>query len=272
MRRPPITAAQFGAFTLVETLISMTIGAFVIGGLLSGAVAVRKSIDGTDRYVTGVNNSTRLMDYVVQDLRRSVRVGTLVGGTNTPYKNDTTGFSVTASNILTINIPDYYGSNTPDNSFGSSFKSSRYSRRNLDNGATYWVSANSILNGTIPWAEAATTIAATPAVRYAPAGTSNGEIQVRYYRKARSASDSSICYFRAEYPSSSNTPNITKEIAERISDNISTTTLTVFVTTPASGRSAYRVQSGFTPRYSAFPSASGTREVVGITSRNQRRD
>ena len=271
MRRQ-LTSTQFGAYTLVETMISAVIGMFVIGGLLAGAVAVRKSVDGTERYVTGINNSTRLMDYVVQDLRRSVRVGTLVSGTNTPYKTGTTGFSVTSSNILTINIPDYYGSNTPDNSFGSSFKSSRYSRRNLDSGTTYWVSANSILNGTVPWTEAATTIGSTQAPRYAPVGTSNGEIQVRYFRAARSAADGSICYFRAEYPSSSNTPNITKEIANRISDNISTTTLTVFVTTPASGRSVYRVQSGFTPRYSALSSTSGTREVVGITSRNQRRD
>src|SRR6185369_13138391 len=99
MRTPKFITTAFGAFTLVETLVSMAIGTFVIGGLLSGAMAVRKSIDGTERYVTGINNSSRLMDYVVQDLRRSVRVGTLVSGTNTPYKNDTTGFSVSPTNI-----------------------------------------------------------------------------------------------------------------------------------------------------------------------------
>jgi Tfp pilus assembly protein PilW len=272
MRHPHFNATTAAAFTLVETMISMAIGTFVIGGLLTGAIAVRKSIDGTERYVTGINNTTRLMDYVVQDLRRAVRVGKLVGATNTPYKNDTTGFSVTTTNILTINIPDYYGSNTPDNSLGSSFKSSRYNRTNLDSGSAYWVATNSLLNGTVPWAEAATTIGSAPAVRYAPAATSNGEIQVRYYRGPRSASDSSVCYFRAEYPSASNTPNNIREVAEKISDNISTTTLTTFVTTPASGRSVFRVQSGFTPRYSIFPSTSGTREVVGVTSRNQRRD
>ena len=253
-------------------MLAMTAGTIVLGTLVAASVAVRKSIITTDRYVTGINNSTRLMDYVAQDLRRAVRVGTLVGGANTAYKSDSTGFSVTTTNILTINVPDYYASNTPNNGAGSTFKTSRYQRSTLDTASTYWISSGSIMNGVVPWAEATTKVGSSDTARYAPAATSNGEIQVRYYRAARSQSDPSVCYFRGEYPAASNTAIATKEIAERISNAASTTTLTVFVTTPANGRSVFTVQSGFTSRYGNTPTTAGTREVVGITSRNPRRD
>ena len=238
MRIPLSISARRRAFTVVEMMLAMTAGTIVLGTLIAGSVAVRKSIITTDRYVTGMNNSTRLMDYVAQDLRRAVRVGTLVGGTNTAYKNDSTGFSVTTTNILTINVPDYYASNTPNNGAGSTFKTSRYQRSTLDTSSTYWASSGSLMNGVVPWSEATTTVGSAATARYAPVATSTGEIQVRYYRAARSGSDPSVCYFRGEYPANSNTAIATKEIAERISNAASTS----------------------------------TREVVGITSRNPRRD
>ena len=61
----------------------------------------------------------RLVDYVGLDLSRAVRVGQLVGAVNTPFKTQST-FLVTETNTLTINIPDYYGSNTPTKTAGSS--------------------------------------------------------------------------------------------------------------------------------------------------------
>ena len=213
------------------------------------------------------------MDYIAEDLRRAVRVGTLVSGTNTALKNDPNGFIITDTNVLTINIPDYYTSNTRNNAFGSSFKTSRYSRSTLDTSATYNSNGTgSILNGVIPWSEATTTVGSVPTTRFAPIASGSGEIQVRYYRGPRSAQDSTICFFRAEYPSNSNTPNFIQEIAERIVDGTSTITLKVFAITNVGQPSLFRLQSSFNSEFTKSRTSVGTEETVVVTTRNTRRD
>ena len=145
-------------FSLLQMLVSASVGMVVIATLLSGAMVLRKSFSATDRYVTGINNESRLMDHVARDLRRALRVGMLVNGTNTPFK-DYNDFVVTEDSILTINIPDYYASNTPDNAEGASYKTSRYSRARLE--ATYTGNVNAKLDGIVPYDEATTSVGST---------------------------------------------------------------------------------------------------------------
>ena len=272
MRRAHLSKIRRRGTTLAELLMAISSGMLVIGGMIIGAIAVRKAISATDRYITSTNNQTRVMDYVGADLRRALRVATLTGGVSTPLKSNSTGFGVTETNILTINIPDIYASNTPDNTAGSTYKTSRYARGTLDTSATYWVGAGSLMNGVVPWAEATRGSGTSATARYAPTGVGTGEIQVRYYRAKRSLSDPALCYFRAEYPDGSNTPNNTVEVAERVVDALSTTTLLVFATTPSSGRTVFTIQSTFNSAFSRANLSVGTREAVGVSSRNTRRD
>ena len=267
-------ASTRSAFSLVETMVASGAGLLLVALLASAAFAVQKSIAATSHYVTGVNNENRLVDYVAQDLRRALRVGTIASGTYATAKN-LSSFSVNETSILAINIPDYYGSNTPDNARASTFKSSRYPRSSLNTLPVYNSNGVALLNGCVPWAEAATTVNSKPATRFTPAASGNGEIQVRYFRGTRSASDNTVCFFRTEYPVASNTPNFPKkDIAERIADTTSSTILLVSGYSVGSTPGLrYRIQSSFTPRFRRMnTSTAGTEQYVEVSLRNPRRD
>ena len=274
MRKIVFIASRRSAFTLVETMVASAAGLLLVAALASAAFAVQKSIAATSQYVTGINNENRLVDYIAQDLRRALRVGTQTSGGYTTAKN-ISSFSITEGTMLAINIPDYYGSNTPSNTGGSTFKSSRYPRASLNTLSAYNSNGVALLNGCVPWAEAATTVSSKPATRFAPTASGNGEIQVRYFRGTRSATDATTCFFRAEYPAASNTPNFPKkDIAERIVDSSSSTILVVngysVGSTPGM---RYRIQSSFTPRFRRANAANaGTEQYVEVTLRNPRRD
>ena len=262
------------AFTLVETLVAVGAGLLLIGIVASASIGVQRSISATSQCATSMNNENRLLDYVAQDLRRSVRVGTIASGTYATVRNFSS-FSVTDTAILAINIPDYYGSNTPNNAAGSTFKTTRYDRNVLNVGWAFNSSGISTLRGCIPWSEAVTTINSKPVTRFAPAAAGTGEIQVRYFRGPRSASDRTVCFFRGEYPSNSNAANFPpREIAEKVVDDTSSTALLLSgygVGTTQGMR--YRVQSSFTPKYrSKNTSTAGTEQYVEVTLRNPRRD
>lgn len=272
----PIRRRQ--AFTLLELLVSASVGFAVLAGLISAAIAIQRSISATNHYLASANNGNRLVDYVAQDLRRAVRVGTLVAGANTALKNNAS-FTVTETNTLTINIPDYYGSNTPNNASGSTFKRSRYARTDLNTQAAFnGNGAGSPLNGCVPWSEAVTLVGSIQSPRFAPVAAGSGEIQVRYYRGPRSGTDPTVCFFRAEHPSASNTPNSpAREIAERVIVGSSVTSLIITapnlaVTDPNYGRS-FEIKSNFTPKYGRSTiAAASTDQYVAVFLRNMRRD
>jgi hypothetical protein len=249
----------------------MLTASVVLAALTAAAVGIRKSITATHQYAVNVANETRLMDYVAQDLRRAVRVSMLnsTTGTSTVMKNYS-NYTITDTNVLTLRIPDYYGSNTRDNTAGSSYKTTRYPRATLNTATAYNGNGTAKLNGIVPWADAVSTLNGKRITRFAPAGAGDGEIEVRYYRGTRSTTDGSICFFRSEYASGATTPSQVREIAERISDNTSTTSLTV---TGKNDGLIFRMQSTFTPRY-RFTGATtaGTETFVEVSCRNARRD
>ena len=274
MKRAFIFDSARSAFTIVEMMVAAGSGLLLLAIVASASVAVQRSISATSQSATSMNNENRLLDYVAQDLRRALRVGTINSGTYATAKNFSS-FSVNESAILAINIPDYYGSNTPNNAAGSTFKTTRYARNTLNTSSTYNSSGISTLNGCVPWSEAVTTSNSKSVPRFAPAASSTGEIQVRYFRGQRSATDATVCFFRGEYPSNSNTPNSPpRDIAERIVSPTSSTALLVSGYSVGTTQGLrYRVQSSFTPKYrSQNTSTAGTEQYVEVTLRNPRRD
>ena len=168
-------------FTLVETMFAMTVGAIILGIFTYAGMGITRSLSGTERYVVGIANENRIMDYVAADLRRAVRVSILTGSTSTPLKNSgTTTYSISDTTFLVLSIPDYYASNAPDNSKGSAFKMTRYLRSTLNSSPAYNGNGNSLLNGVVPWVDAQTVVSNRNVTRFAPASTGTGEIQVRY--------------------------------------------------------------------------------------------
>lgn len=260
-----------GGFTLVETMLAMTVGVVILGVFTYAGLGITRSLSGTERYIVGVANENRLMDYVAADLRRAVRVSALTGGVSTVLKNTgATTYSITTTTTLVLSIPDYYGANTPDNLKGSTFKTTRYPRTTLNTSLTYNGNANPLLNGVVPWVDAQTVVANKNVTRFAPAASGTGELEVRYYRGVRSASDPTVCYFRAEYPSGSATAISTVEIAERVSDNLSTTTLLI---SARNNGQVFQLQSSFTPTYRRTGATSApTTGVLEVSARNPRRD
>ena len=264
------TGCQRGA-TLVELMVSLPIALVVLGVVTYGSLGIGRSITATDQYMVGVANTNRIADAVGADLRRAVRVSLISGATTTAIKDTgSTTYTVNSSSILAISIPDYYGTNTPNNSAGSTYKTSRYPRATLNTGGTYNGNSNALLNGIVPWAEAQTTVNTKAVTRFAPSTAGNGEIQIRYYTGPRSSTDATQCFLRSEYPSGATTPSSTREIAARITDSTSTTTLSI---SGMNGGQTFQLQSSFTPRY-RFTGSSPTSStaVVQVSARNPRRD
>jgi type II secretory pathway pseudopilin PulG len=287
------------AFTLLEMMLSVGIGVMVLAVLIESLVSIQKSLNATDELSLRTNNGARLADAVARDLRRAVGVGTVNGtGTYTAINQSTaavttgTGLSdqntvamVTASSGLAIVIPDFYASNTPDNSLGSTYKTSRYDRLTVLNvSSTYnpyaTSSANAALNGVVPWTQAIS----SQQVAYNSTGT--GLIQVRYTEGPRSSTDSTPCFFRTEYPQGSNTPNSASvEIAEQVIESDSATTLILIdpdrgsPTLVINGKSVkvtdngthYRIQTSFTSRYRFTTNTYGIDQYVDVYLRNPRR-
>jgi hypothetical protein len=261
-------ARKTRAFTLTELLLASAAGIVILGGLLAGTVFIQRNISATSLYATGINDQNRLMDYVARDLRRALRVSLLASGTETALKTFAP-IAITESNVLAITVPDYYASNVPNNASMAPFKVTRYPRGTLNVGPQFNGYPNPLLNGCVPWSEALTG-GSNPSARYAPVAAGSGEIQVRYFRGARSATDATPCFFRGEYPPGSATASLLEEIAERVIDPISSTRLLL------SGRAngtVFRLQSGFIPRFKRLnPSGLGTEQFVEVTLRNVRRD
>ncbi len=261
---------QTGA-TLVEVMVTMSIAVVVMGVLTYASLGITRSLSGTDQYMIGVGNTNRVLDSISADLRRAVRVRIISGPTSIPIKDTgATTYTVGTSNILAISVPDYYASNMPNNAAGSTYKTTRYPRATLDTDGNYNGNGNALLNGTIPWAVAQTTVDGKAVTRFAPISAGSGEIEIRYYTGPRSPSDSTLCFLRSEYPSGATRPSSIREIAARITDSTSTTTVTI------RGRNAgqtFQLQSSFSPRFSlkaGSPMASTA--VLEVNTRNPRRD
>lgn len=147
-------------FTLVELMIAMTVSVIILGIFTYAGLGITRNLSATERYIVGIANENRIMDYVAADLRRAVRVSILTGSTSTILKDSgNTTYSITGSTLLVLSLPDYYASNTPNNTKGSTFKTTRYPRTTLNSSSTYNGNSNTLLNGIVPWVDAQTVVA-----------------------------------------------------------------------------------------------------------------
>lgn len=257
--------------TLVELMIAMVVAVAVLGILTYASMGFSRGISGADQYMTGVANTNRILDAVSQDLRRAVRVGILNGGTITPIKSTgTASFTISASNVLAISVPDYYASNTPNNTAGSNFKSTRYPRSTLNSAATFNSYAATILNGTIPWADAQITVNGKRVTRFAPASAGGRRNADSLLHRAEVGVGFHDLLPPERVRLRCHDADFTREIAARITDSTSTTTLTIGA---ANNGQVFRLQSSFTPRFrrTAVSPASST-AIVEVSTRNLRRD
>lgn len=255
--------------TLMEVMVSAVAASAILGALITASVSIQRSITSTNQFVANTTGQSRLMDYIAQDLRRSVRIGTLVGGARAPLRSQQK-FPVTSASILTIDVPDYYAANTPDNAFGSPYKTARYLRASLNSDAAYNNKPNPKLNGVIPWTEATVALNHRFVTRFAPPAAGDGTIEVRYFQAARGHGDPTMCYFRAEYPSGASTPSEVREIADSVSAQTAATTLTISGLSDGNG---FRIESAYTPRRAMAGVPVGTATArLDVTLRNPRRD
>ncbi len=256
---------------LVELMVTVSVAVVVVGVLVYASTGISRSVTATDQYMVGVANTNRILDTIALDVRRAVRIGILSGTTTTPIKDTgTTTYTVGSSSILVIYVPDYYGSNTPNNVAGSTYKTTRYSRETLNSSSTYNSSGKTLLNGIVPWTDAQTTVNDKAVTRFTPIAAGTGELQIRYYTGQRSNKDATQCLLRSEYPSGATSPSSTRDIAEKITDSTSTTSIVI---SGANGGQTIRLQSSFTPRFrlkGASPTSATT--VVDVNPRNPRRD
>jgi hypothetical protein len=226
----------------------MAVTLVVLAGAMTGVVSLQKSLAGSTQYAAGFNDGTRLVDSISRDLRNAIRVSRLTSGTASAFKS---GFFVIAeTDQLVVTVPDFYESNVPDNSSGSAYKTSKYSRSNLNasSGETFFPYTN--------------VVAVIGTVRVP---TYSGELEIRYLRKARSAQDPTLCYFRQEYDGGA-TPVLRSE--EEIAERAESVRLSI----TALNRSQFRVLTSFSPKWSGEPRRAGTLQASVVKLLNARRD
>jgi Tfp pilus assembly protein PilW len=90
MKVAPIGIASGNAFTLVETMISLTVGGFLLGGMILGFSTFQQIFAGIDDYYTATSDQMRVLDFIGQDMRRAIS-GSVTNGTTK----------------LTLTLPDY---------------------------------------------------------------------------------------------------------------------------------------------------------------------
>ena len=90
MKVARIRIASKNAFTLVETMISLTVGGFLLGGMILGFSTFQQIFAGIDDYYTATSDQMRVLDFIGQDMRRAIS-GSVTNGTTK----------------LTLTLPDY---------------------------------------------------------------------------------------------------------------------------------------------------------------------
>jgi hypothetical protein len=264
-------------FTLLEVAIAGTVGVMILTVLLSTSISLQRSMTVTEHYARAANDGNRLLDYVVQDLRRAVRVGSVQGGVYQPLKSGGSA-EVDGTSELVISIPDYYASNS-ETAGDEAFAAPRYARSTLNLLPLFNGNSSTSLDGTVRWNEAVTKVGSVETTRFAPSNLGNGEVQVRYFRAERSDGSGTLCFYRGEYRPGSTAPNFPPaEIAARTSDTLSDP-LGLRVRAahlPATDRRAgklFTVTTSFAPRFrrSAAPGERAEQSLT-ILLRNGRRD
>ncbi|HEY3603002.1 MAG TPA: prepilin-type N-terminal cleavage/methylation domain-containing protein [Chthoniobacterales bacterium] len=87
MRYPSLICK--GAFTLVEMMMAMACGSFILASVLTAGTALQRSFMAVQGYSMAEGDQLRVSDYIALDCRRAIS-------------------AAVANNILTLTIPQYY--------------------------------------------------------------------------------------------------------------------------------------------------------------------
>jgi prepilin-type N-terminal cleavage/methylation domain-containing protein len=235
-------------FTLVELLFAVAVTSLVIAGATAGILSLQRSFARSKQYAYGMNDASRLVDYVSRDLRNAVKISRRTSGVATRLGSGTlTPFEVTDVNELVLFVPDYFVSNVPDNSSGSDYKRSRFNRSGLPlaNGQTYF-NYNDII----------TVVGSSRLPKYP------GFLEIRYLKKARSPQDATLCFFRQEYEGS------TLRLEREIADKVESSTLTIV---PVED-DKFQIVGRFSPKWASDAARDATRQFSTVKLPNRRRD
>ncbi len=109
-------------FTVVEMLVSITCGSFILAAIVLAGVSLQKSYAALEGYSTAQADQLRVLDYIALDCRRAIAGNVPGSNTNaTPY-TDTGSFvngswahSNTGNTALILTLPTYYNSPTSSN-------------------------------------------------------------------------------------------------------------------------------------------------------------
>ena len=94
MNLPGRIRAQRSAMTLIETMIALAMSTTILGVLFVSLFSLQRNFTAVEAYATSQGNQARVSDYISADLRRALNVSVV-------------------SNVLTVNIPDYYNTGGP---------------------------------------------------------------------------------------------------------------------------------------------------------------
>jgi prepilin-type N-terminal cleavage/methylation domain-containing protein len=237
---------QRRGFTVVELLCAAALSLVILAGAVAGVIALQKSFNGSQQYAAGMNDGSRLIDYISRDLRNAVKVTRVIGGVPSAFKSGT--LEVTGTDQLSISVPDYYMSNMRSNSSGSGYKTPRYSRVNLAAGTTYY-----------PYDTVVAIVGTVRTPKYP------SELEVRYVKKARSAQDPTLCYFRREYEGGA--AMILRSDVD-IAQNATNEKLTI----SALDLKRFRIITNFKPKWSGDSRRAGTQQIATVKVLNIRKD
>ena len=92
MKRTFPRPADIAAFTIAEVLIAGAVASIILGGLMTGSIAIQRSFAASDRLARAQSDLHRVADYMARDIRNSTSVDT----------------TATSSVLLTVTTGDYY--------------------------------------------------------------------------------------------------------------------------------------------------------------------
>lgn len=230
------------AFTMLEMLTATIITTVVVGSVFAATAALHKSFIGNRAYTKGINDNNRVVDYITRDLRNASAISRRTNGTSAPFKVG--AFDITANDELCVFVPGYYVSNIPDNTQASPYKSPLFSRGRLE-GQPYY-----------PY----DTIVRIDGVTRVPNYPST--LEVRYTKRARSASDPTVCIFRTEIEGGA--VRLTEDIAEKVESQT--------VRINAVGLHLIQITSSFASKWSGEKYRNNSKQFSTVYLENYRSD
>lgn len=125
MKTPFVRLRQITGSMLAEMMIGAAVATIVLGGLMTGSIALQRSFSASDRLARAESDILRVADYMARDIRNATSVNT----------------TATSSVLLTVTTGDYYDRRgTPSNTADDVANSPVLGR----DGATYGTSAVTI--------------------------------------------------------------------------------------------------------------------------------